>query len=80
MPMAYSTTFAVTILAGYLLTVGGAVLALLAIIWSVRAGDWAPSGTPPPAYRGLCTLAFALFVLGLFWQLLGYLRLNSALS
>jgi len=78
MSLAYSPTFAVNIIAGYLLTVLGAVLALAAAVWWIRAGEWAREKPRPPAFRALTTLAFALFVLGLFWQLAGYLRLDYA--
>jgi hypothetical protein len=75
MSLAYSQTFAVNIIAGYLLTVLGALLALAAVVWWTRAGEWAHQ-TPPPAYRALSRGAIVLFVIGLVWQLAGYLRLN----
>jgi hypothetical protein len=74
MSMAYSHTFALNVIAGYLLTVLGAVLALTAAVWSV-AGSW-PQGRPPLAFRALCTLAFAAFIGGILWQLVGYLHLE----
>ncbi len=76
MSMAYSPTFASNVTAGFLLTVLGAVLALAAAVWWTRAREWA-DGAPPPAFRLLSTAAFALFIVGLFWQLIGYLRLDS---
>jgi phosphoglycerol transferase MdoB-like AlkP superfamily enzyme len=76
MSLAYSPTFALNVVAGYLLTVLGAVLALAAAVWWVRAQEWAHGEPRPPAFRALSALAFVLFVAGLFWQLIGYLRLN----
>ena len=76
MSLAYSQTFAVNIIAGYLLTVLGAVLALAAGVWWMWAGEWAHGEPRPAAFKALSTLAFVLFVVGLFWQLAGYLRLN----
>ena len=76
MSLAYSQTFAVNIIAGFLLTVLGAVLALAAAVWWTRAGEWAHGEPPPPAFRALGALAGILFVVGLFWQLAGYLCLN----
>jgi len=76
MSPAYSHTFALNVVAGYLLTVLGAVLALAAAVWWMRAGEWAHGEPQPPAFRALTALAFVLFVGGLFWQLAGYLRLN----
>ncbi len=76
MSLAYSETFAVNVIAGYLLTVLGAGLGLAAAVWWTRAREWGNGGPPPPAFRALSTLAFVLFVAGLFWQLIGYLRIE----
>ena len=76
MSLAYSQTFALNVMAGYLLTVLGAVLALAAAVWWMKAGEWAHGNQQPPAFRALSTLAFVLFVAGLFWQLAGYLRIE----
>ena len=77
MSLAYSPIFAVNIIAGYLLMVLGAVLALAAAVWWTQAREWA-QGQPPAAFRALSGLAVALFVVGLFWQLAGYIRLDYA--
>ena len=75
MPMAYSPTFTVLVITGYLLTVLGAVLGLAAAVWWARAEEWA--GEPqPPAFRALTAAAFLFFTMGLFWQVIGYLRLD----
>ncbi len=76
MSLAYSHTFIVNVLAGYGLTVLGALLALAAGVWWMRAGEWAHGAPPPPAFRALSALAFLLFIGGLFWQLFGYLRIE----
>jgi hypothetical protein len=76
MSMAYSPNFAWDVITGYALTVLGAVLSLAAGVWWMRAGEWARGEAQPPAFRALCVAAFALFIVGLFWQLLGYLRLE----
>jgi uncharacterized membrane protein YidH (DUF202 family) len=76
MSLAYSPVFGVNVIAGYLLTVLGAVLALASAVWWVWTEEGTRAGSRLPALRVLSTLAFALFVVGLFWQLAGYLRLN----
>jgi len=76
MPMAYSSTFALNVLVGFGLTFVGAVLALVAGVWWMLAGEWAHGQRQPLAFRGLSTLAFLLFTVGLFWQLIGYVHLN----
>ena len=76
MPLAYSHAVATNIIAGYLLTVCGAVLALVAGVWFMLAKEYA-DGTPRPlAYRGLGAIAIALFVIGIAAQLRGYIHLN----
>ena len=74
MSMAYSQTFALNVVAGYLLTVLGAVLALAAAVWSSVRG-WG-EGRSPLAFRALCTVAFLAFIARIVWQLIGYLRLE----
>jgi hypothetical protein len=80
MSLAYSSMFAASIIAGYLLTVVGAVLSLAAGVWWMLAGEWAHGETRPPAFRALAAVAFLLFIVGLFWQLIGYLRLSYSLT
>lgn len=77
MSLAYSPIFAVNIIAGYLLTVLGAGLALATAVWFTVAGEWAHREAPP-AFRALGTVAVVLFIAGLFWQLTGYIRLDYA--
>ncbi len=72
--MAYSSTFAVNIIGGYALTVLGAVLSLAAGVWWMRAREWADGQPQPLAFRALSTAGFLFFTIGLFWQLIGYLR------
>jgi hypothetical protein len=76
MSLAYSPVFAMNVIAGYLLTVLSAVLALATVVWWAWTGEGARAGTQAPAMRLLGTLAIFLFVVGLFWQLAGYLHLN----
>jgi hypothetical protein len=75
MSFAYSQTFALNVLAGYGLTVLGALMALVAGVWWMLAGEWMRD-KPPAAFRALSTLAFVCFAVGLFWQLAGYLRIE----
>ena len=76
--IAYSSTFTPNVIAGLLLTLLGAVLALaLTVCWS-WAEDRALGGPPAPIIRKLFAAAFALFAIGIFWQLIGYLRVDRA--
>ena len=76
MSFAYSHSFALNVLAGFGVMGLGALLALVAGVWWMRAGEWLRGGPPPAAFRALGTLAFLLFIIGIFWQLAGYLRIE----
>jgi hypothetical protein len=78
MPIAYSEAFTLNVIAGLLITLLGAALAIAVTVWGTRAEDRAHGGPPPPAVRKLAVAAFSLFVIGIFWQLIGYLRLERA--
>jgi hypothetical protein len=78
MPIAYSEAFTRNVIAGLLITLLGAALAIAVTVWWTRAEDQAHGGPPPSAVRKLTVAAFGLFVLGIFWQLIGYLRLERA--
>jgi xanthine/uracil permease len=75
MSMAYSSTFALSVITGYLLTVLGAVLSLVTVIWWMGAGEWRHR-QPPPSFRALTVVAVGIFIIGIFWQLVGYLRIE----
>ena len=76
--IAYSSTYTPNVIAGLLLTLLAAVLVLgLTTCWS-WAEDRALGGPPPPSIRKLTALALALFAIGIFWQLIGYLRMEWA--
>ena len=78
MPITYSEAFTLNVIAGLLVTLLGAALAIVLVVWWTREEDRAHGGPPPPAVRKLAVVAFGLFVIGIFWQLVGYLRLERA--
>jgi uncharacterized membrane protein YidH (DUF202 family) len=78
MPIAFSEAFTLNVIAGLLITLLGAALAIAAAVWWTRAEDRAHGGPPPPAVRKLMVAAFGLFTVGVFWQLIGYLRLERS--
>jgi len=73
----FDPTFVVNVIAGYLLTLGGAVLLLLAAIWSVVARGGAETTPARAPWRALCFFGVAVFTAGLLWQLIGYYRFNG---
>jgi hypothetical protein len=76
MPIAYSEAFTWNVIAGLLITLLGAALAIAVTVWWTRAEDQAHGGPPPSAVRTLTAVAFGLFTIGILWQLIGYLRLQ----
>jgi hypothetical protein len=76
MRIAYSQAFTVSIIAGYVLGLLGALLALAVVVWWGRMPEGLDSGPPPAGFRVLTAAAFTLFTIGIFWQLIGYLRLE----
>ena len=78
LPIAYAETFTPNVIAGFFLTFLAAIFALVVTTWWSYAEDRALGGPPPGSVRGLFALAFALWVIGIFWQLIGYLRMEWA--
>jgi len=78
MPITYSEAFTLNVIAGLLVTLLGAALAIVLVVLWTREEDRAHGGPPPAAVRKLTVAAFGLFVIGIFWQLVGYLRLERA--
>jgi hypothetical protein len=76
-PVFFDPRFVANVIAGYLLTVVGAVLLLAAGVWFAWAGEWLGAARKPLAWRALCAAGIALFLLGLLWQFLGYGRVGA---
>jgi len=75
-PLAYSMPYLTNIVAGFLVTFAGAGLALIAGVWYMLTNDYRGAAARPMAFRALTGLAVLLFIVGIFWQLAGYLRLE----
>jgi hypothetical protein len=56
------------------------LLSLVAAVWWAQAPEWLDNGPPPRAFQALTAAAFALFTIGIVWQLIGYLRLEYAVG
>jgi hypothetical protein len=69
--------FVVNVIAGWILTLSGVGLLLVAAIWSVAAGEWLRGEPAPGSWRALCTLGVAAFIAGLLWQAVGYYRVGA---
>ena len=78
MPLAYSSTFFWHVTAGLILTLLGAALLLAVGVWWTAACELAQQEPAPWAFLVVRAAGFTLFVTGLMWQLIGYLRLEYA--
>jgi len=76
MSITYSEAFTLNVIAGLLVTLLAAALAIGLTVWWTREEDRAHGGPPPQAVRKLAVAAFGLFAIGILWQLFGYLRLE----
>jgi hypothetical protein len=68
--------FTVSVMAGWILTVAGAVLLLLGSLWYSLAGEWRPA-RPPSAFRALIGAGLVCWLGGLLWQFIGYFTTGS---
>ncbi len=66
--------FFTSISAGLLITAFGAVLLLAAAVWFSRRPEPFAGDRPPSALRALSAVGFVIFLLGIAWQALGYVR------
>jgi hypothetical protein len=63
---------------GWLVTVLGALLLLLAGIWYSQANRSRAVDRAPAGFRGVVAVGFCLFLLGLVWQFVGYGVIGAA--
>ncbi len=73
----FDPVFTVNVMAGWLLTVAGALVLLVAAVWSVAAGEWLRGERKPAAWRALCAVGAGVFIAGWLWQIVGYYRVGA---
>ncbi|MBI2528209.1 MAG: hypothetical protein HYY95_20835 [Candidatus Rokubacteria bacterium] len=64
-------------MAGYLVTLVGAVLIVAAGLWMSRAGPWALIARRPLAWQALGAAGCSLFMLGILWLLVALMRTGA---
>ena len=65
--------FTLSVMAGWIATVVGVVVLLLAGFWYSAAGEWRQGPARPPiAFRAVYGLGLVMFLGGLLWQFVGY--------
>jgi drug/metabolite transporter (DMT)-like permease len=72
----FDPQFVSNVVAGWLLCLLGAGLLLLAAIWWSWAGEWLHAERKPLAWRALSGAGFVVFIVGIFWQIVGYARVG----
>ncbi|HKW94556.1 MAG TPA: hypothetical protein VJX92_21915 [Methylomirabilota bacterium] len=65
--------FTLSVMAGWIVTVVGVVVLLLASAWYSAAGEWRRgTARPPAAFHAVYGLGLVMFLGGLLWQFVGY--------
>jgi uncharacterized membrane protein len=73
----FNPFFVTNVIAGFILTLLGALVLLVAAIWFMMAREWEHQPRRPASWRTLCTIGIAMFALGWVWQLVGYYRVGA---
>jgi hypothetical protein len=76
-PIIFDPSFVPNVATGWGLTVLGGLLLLASAAWWSRAGDGARLEPKPAPWRALIAAGWLCFVLGVFWQLVGYYRIGA---
>lgn len=73
----FDSLFTQAVMAGWIITLMGVGILLLAAVWWTIAQDASQTSPRSGIWRGLCTIGFATFLLGIGWQLVGYVRAGA---
>ena len=73
----FDPLFTQTVMAGWIITLLGVGILLLAAVWWTIAQDSSQTSPRSGLWRGLSAIGFATFLLGIGWQLVGYVRFGA---
>ncbi len=73
----FDSLFTQAVMAGWIITLVGVGILLLAAVWWTIMQDSSQTSPRSGLWRGLCTIGFATFLLGIGWQLVGYVRFGA---
>ena len=73
----FDSLFTEAVMAGWIITFVGVGILLLAAVWWTINQDASQASPRSGLWRGLCTIGFATFLLGIGWQLVGYVRFGA---
>lgn len=77
-PILFDPKFVPLVGGGYGLALLGIILLLAAGIWWSWTSDGVRLEPKPPAWRALASVGWLFFLLGILWQLVGYVRVGVA--
>ena len=73
----FDPQFVTNIIAGYLLTVMGALILLVAGAWWAWNQDSSQQSPKSSLWHALCGLGWCVFIGGWVWQIIGYVRTGT---
>ena len=73
----FDSLFTQAVMAGWIITLLGVGILLLAAVWWTIAQDSSQTSPRSGLWRGLSAIGFATFLLGIGWQLVGYVRFGA---
>ena len=76
-PIFFDPAFVANIILGYLLTLVGVGILLLAGVWWAWNSDTSQTSPTSGAWRALCMLGWGVFTAGWVWQIVGYVRTST---
>ncbi len=76
-PVLFDPKFVPLVGGGYGLALLGAILLLAGGIWWSLASDGVRLEPKPPVWRAVTSVGWLFFVLGILWQLAGYIGIGA---
>jgi hypothetical protein len=73
----FDPAFTTNVLAGFVVTVLGALILLVAGAWWSWSSDSSQQSPQSGAWRALCVLGWAVFIAGWIWQIAGYINTGT---
>ena len=73
----FDPAFVANVILGYLVTLVGVGLLLVAGVWWAWNSDTSQTSPKSGAWRALCMLGWGVFAAGWVWQIVGYVRTNT---
>jgi hypothetical protein len=76
-PIFFDPEFVSNVILGYLVTLVGALILLVAGAWWAWNSDTSQQDPQSGAWRALCRVGWAVFIGGWIWQIVGYVTTHT---